>query len=79
MPRGPRSATDVAAAARPVGVEEAARGILAIVDNHMVGAVRVVSIERGHDPRQFTLVPFGGAGPLHGYGARRAAGHLPAS
>jgi N-methylhydantoinase A len=44
----------------------AARGILAIVDNHMVGAVRVVSVERGHDPRDFTLMPFGGAGPLHG-------------
>ncbi len=54
--------------AEPLGltVEEAARGILAIADNHMVGAVRVVSIERGHDPRDFTLVPFGGAGPLHG-------------
>ncbi|MEI4473928.1 hydantoinase/oxoprolinase family protein [Frigidibacter sp. MR17.24] len=44
----------------------AARGILAIADNHMVGAVRVISVERGHDPRDFTLVPFGGAGPLHG-------------
>ncbi|MGI6854545.1 hydantoinase/oxoprolinase family protein [Mesorhizobium sp. 1B3] len=54
--------------AQPLGlaVEEAARGVLAIVDNHMVGAIRVVSVERGHDPRQFTLVPFGGAGPLHG-------------
>ncbi|MEO3388420.1 hydantoinase/oxoprolinase family protein [Mesorhizobium sp. CAU 1741] len=54
--------------ARPLGlsVEEAARGMLAIVDNNMVGAVRVVSVERGHDPRKFTLMPFGGAGPLHG-------------
>ncbi|MEQ8451482.1 MAG: hydantoinase/oxoprolinase family protein [Nitratireductor sp.] len=54
--------------AGPLGltVEDAARGILAIVDNHMIGAVRVVSVERGHDPRDFTLVPFGGAGPLHG-------------
>ena len=32
----------------------------------MVGAVRIVSVERGHDPRDFTLVAFGGAGPLHG-------------
>ncbi|MFC3723135.1 hydantoinase/oxoprolinase family protein [Neoaquamicrobium sediminum] len=73
---GGRMALDVEAARRvvaesvasPLGldIEEAARGILAIVDNHMVGAVRVVSVERGHDPRQFTLVPFGGAGPLHG-------------
>ncbi len=52
----------------PLGltVSEAARGILAVVDNHMVGALRIVSVERGHDPRDFTLVPFGGAGPLHG-------------
>uniref|UniRef100_UPI0018DEF4A5 hydantoinase/oxoprolinase family protein n=1 Tax=Neoroseomonas rubea TaxID=2748666 RepID=UPI0018DEF4A5 len=49
-----------------LGLEAAARGILAIADNNMVGAIRVVSVERGHDPRDFTLVPFGGAGPLHG-------------
>ena len=47
-------------------VESAARGILAIVDSHMVGAMRVVSVERGQDPGDFTLLPFGGAGPLHG-------------
>ncbi len=54
--------------ARPLGLtrEEAARGILAILDNNMMGALRIVSVERGHDPRDFTLVPFGGAGPLHG-------------
>ncbi|WP_171208554.1 MULTISPECIES: hydantoinase/oxoprolinase family protein [unclassified Ruegeria] len=54
--------------ARPLGLtpEDAARGILAIMNNNMVGAVRTVSVERGHDPRDFTLVPFGGAGPLHG-------------
>ncbi len=52
----------------PLGLalHEAARGVLAIVNNHMVGAIRIVSVERGHDPRDFTLVPFGGAGPLHG-------------
>lgn len=73
---GGRMSLDIEAARRvvqdrvagPLGLslEAAARGILAIVDHHMVGAVRVVSVERGHDPRQFTLVPFGGAGPLHG-------------
>jgi N-methylhydantoinase A len=73
---GGRMTLDAAAAreavsqgvAAPLGmsVEAAARGILAIVDNNMVGALRVVSVERGHDPRDFTLVPFGGAGPLHG-------------
>ena len=54
--------------AQPLGLslEQAARGILAIANNNMVGAIRVVSVERGHDPRDFTLVPFGGAGPLHG-------------
>jgi N-methylhydantoinase A len=54
--------------AAPLGlsIEAAARGVLAIVDNNMVGAIRVVSVERGHDPRDFSLLPFGGAGPLHG-------------
>ncbi len=52
----------------------AARGILAIADNAMVGAMRVVSVERGRDPRDFTLVPFGGAGPLHGGALCRALG-----
>ncbi len=73
---GGRMALDVAAAARaidlrvagPLGLtpHAAARGILAIIDNNMMGALRLVSVERGHDPRDFTLVPFGGAGPLHG-------------
>ncbi|HEY3187805.1 MAG TPA: hydantoinase/oxoprolinase family protein, partial [Solirubrobacteraceae bacterium] len=54
--------------ARPLGLslEAAAGGILEIVNNNMVGAIRLVSVERGHDPRAFALVPFGGAGPLHG-------------
>ena len=54
--------------ARPLGlgIEAAAHGILAIADNDMVGAIRVISVERGHDPRNFALIPFGGAGPLHG-------------
>jgi N-methylhydantoinase A len=47
------------------GVEEFASGILRIVESHMQRAIRVVSIERGHDPRRFTLVAFGGGGPLH--------------
>jgi N-methylhydantoinase A len=73
---GGRMVLDVAAAeaavrdsvALPTGLSlhDAARGILAIADSNMVGAVRVVSVERGHDPRDFALVPFGGAGPLHG-------------
>lgn len=62
--------------ATPLGltVPEAARGILEIVDNTMLGAIRVVSVERGHDPRDFALVPFGGAGPLHGGALSRLIG-----
>ncbi len=60
-------------------VEAAARGILAIIDSNMVGALRVVSVERGHDPRDFTLVPFGGAGPLHGCSLAEPARHQRAS
>ena len=52
--------------ARVVACTMRRAGILAIADSNMVGAIRVVSVERGHDPRDFTLVPFGGAGPLHG-------------
>jgi N-methylhydantoinase A len=44
---------------------EAAEAILAVSLAHMVRAVRKVSVERGLDPREFVLVPFGGAGPLH--------------
>jgi N-methylhydantoinase A len=46
-------------------VEEAAAGIVEIIDNAMARAIRTVSVGRGHDPRRFALVAFGGAGPLH--------------
>ena len=53
--------------AEPLGmsVEEAAEAILEIVNENMHAALRVVSVERGHDPREFGLVAFGGAGPMH--------------
>jgi N-methylhydantoinase A len=53
--------------ARPLvmDVYEAANGIIAVANNNMVGAIRVVSVERGHDPKDFALIAFGGAGPLH--------------
>ena len=47
-----------------LGVEEAALGIIDITNNNMARSIRVVTVERGLDPRNFTLVPFGGAGPL---------------
>ena len=52
--------------ARPLklGLLEAALGIQAIVNNNMAQTLRLVSIKRGHDPRDFVLIAFGGAGPL---------------
>lgn len=55
-------------------VERAAQGILEIVSANMVRAIRAISIERGHDPRDFVLMPFGGAGPLHAHGCAHALG-----
>lgn len=53
--------------AKPLGMtpDEAALGIIAIAEAHMADAIRLVSVERGLDPRDFTLVAFGGAGALH--------------
>ncbi len=53
--------------AGPLGqtAQEAAAGVIAIVNNNMADALRIVSVERGHDPREFSLIAFGGAGPLH--------------
>jgi N-methylhydantoinase A len=53
--------------AAPLGlsVEETALGILRVVTANMSRAIRVVSVQRGYDPREYALVPFGGAGPLH--------------
>jgi N-methylhydantoinase A len=46
-------------------VEAAAEGIIDIVNENMLGGLRLVSVQQGHDPRDFSLVAFGGAGPLH--------------
>lgn len=53
--------------ANPLGLslEEAALGTLSVAEAHMVNAIRLISVERGLDPRDFTFVAFGGAGPLH--------------
>ena len=59
--------------ATPLGLDlhRAAHGILQIVNNNMMGAIRNVSVERGHDPRHFALVAFGGAGPMHSISVAR--------
>ena len=49
-----------------LGEQQAALGILRVVNANMERAIRAISLERGYDPRSFTLVPFGGAGPVHG-------------
>lgn len=56
-----------------LGVEETALGVLRVVTANMARAIRVVSVQRGYDPRDYALVPFGGAGPLH---ASRLASEL---
>ena len=58
-------------------VEEAAEGILAIVNENMAGALRVVSVQRGHDPRDFALVAYGGAGPMHANAVAKIMGSFP--
>src|SRR5215207_817183 len=55
-----RLATDLG-----MDVMATAQGILAVVTANMARAIRVISVQRGHDPRDYTLVAFGGAGPLH--------------
>jgi N-methylhydantoinase A len=58
-------------------VEQAAEGILAIVNENMAGALRLVSVQRGHDPRDFALVAYGGAGPLHANALAKLMGSFP--
>ena len=62
--------------ARPLGlsIEAAAEAVLALGNMHMAGAIRMVSLSRGHDPRDFTLFAFGGAGPLHAVALARELG-----
>ncbi len=57
-----------------MSIERTAHGILGIVVANMVRAIRTISVERGHDPRDFVLLPFGGAGPLHAADVGRALG-----
>jgi N-methylhydantoinase A len=57
----------IGAVGRKLGVsaEEAARGIIRIANNNMVNALKLVSLNRGHDPRDFTMIAFGGGGAMH--------------
>jgi N-methylhydantoinase A len=58
-------------------LHRAAEGILDIVNENMAGALRLVSVQRGYDPRDFALVAFGGAGPMHANAVARIMGSFP--
>ncbi|GAA0348341.1 hydantoinase/oxoprolinase family protein [Oceanobacillus oncorhynchi subsp. oncorhynchi] len=62
--------------AKPLNMEnnEVAQGIIKVINSNIMRAVRVVSVERGHNPRDFTLVAYGGAGPLHAVDVARELG-----
>jgi N-methylhydantoinase A len=62
--------------AKPLGlsVEDAAAGVIRLLEQNLLHAVERLSIERGHDPATFTLVAAGGAGPMHGTAVARALG-----
>ena len=83
---GGKMVLDVKAAEEAVGkiaralsldLHQAAQGILDIVNENMFGALRLVTVQKGLDPRDFALVPFGGAGPLHGNAMAMLAGCYP--
>ncbi len=60
-----RTAVETIATPLGLSIEATAQGIIEIANEHMAQALRVISVQQGHDPRDFTLVSFGGAGGLH--------------
>lgn len=67
-------ALDRLAATLSISRQEAARGIIRIANNNMVNAIKLISVNRGHDPRDFTLIAFGGGGGLHACDLARELG-----
>jgi N-methylhydantoinase A len=72
-----RESVNTIAEATGLTLDQAAEGILAITNETMAGALRLVSVQRGHDPRDFALVAFGGAGPLHANAVAALMGSFP--
>lgn len=70
-------AVQTLADAMGIDLMTAAEGIIKIVNESMLGALRLVSVEQGYDPRDFALVGFGGAGPLHANALGRLSGAWP--
>lgn len=75
---GARAAVQTIADALGVDLMAAARGIIDIVNENMFGALRMISVQQGYDPRHFALMGFGGAGPLHVNAVARLMGSWPA-
>jgi N-methylhydantoinase A len=75
---GAQRAVQTVADALGIGLMEAARGIIDIVNENMFGALRMISVQQGYDPRDFALMGFGGAGPLHVNAVARLMGSWPA-
>jgi N-methylhydantoinase A len=75
---GARQAVQGIADKLGIGLMEAARGIIDIVNENMFGALRMISVQQGYDPRHFALMGFGGAGPLHVNAVARLMGSWPA-
>jgi N-methylhydantoinase A len=75
---GAKAAVQTIADALGVTLMDAARGIIDIVNENMFGALRMISVQQGYDPREFALMGFGGAGPLHVNAVARLMGSWPA-
>ena len=73
-----RAAVQRTADALGVDLYEAARGIIDIANENMFGALRMISVQQGYDPRDFALMGFGGAGPLHVNAVAKLMGSWPA-
>ncbi|MDX1291654.1 MAG: hydantoinase/oxoprolinase family protein [Hyphomonas sp.] len=75
---GAKKAVQTIADALKIDLYEAARGIIDIVNENMFGALRMISVQQGYDPRDFAVMGFGGAGPLHVNSVARLMGSWPA-
>jgi len=75
---GSIKAVQTIADALGIDLYAAARGIIDIVNENMFGALRMISVQQGYDPRDFALMGFGGAGPLHVNAVARLMGSWPA-
>ena len=75
---GAKAAVQTVADALGIDLMAAARGIIDIVNENMFGALRMISVQQGYDPRDFAVMGFGGAGPLHVNAVAKLMGSWPA-